>query len=124
MSIAQLHLMSPHVRKFMEGFQQLQLKINLRYANESAPEMMRLWPRVVQNNKKIINREADIAELWNTFTRDEMLIMAKAQDAGVNATLQTWDGMIHVCQLYMLGELPEAREAIDRIGEWVQNLFE
>ena len=108
----------------MEGFQQLQLKINLRYANESAPEMMRLWPRVVQNNKKIINREADIAELWNTFTRDEMLIMAKAQDAGVNATLQTWDGMIHVCQLYMLGELPEAREAIDRIGEWVQNLFE
>ena len=56
------------------------------------------------------------------FEGNKMLV-EKAQDAGVDVTLQTWDGMIHVWQLYMLGELPEAREAIDRIGEWVQYLF-
>lgn len=72
MPIAQLQLMRPAVRRFMEDFQQLQLKISLRYANECAPKMMQLWPRVVQNNQKILNREADIAELWNTFTKDEI----------------------------------------------------
>ncbi len=47
----------------------------------------------------------------------------KAKAAGVDATLQTWDGMFHVWQFFGLGVLPEAQEAIDRVGEWVDKLL-
>jgi len=46
----------------------------------------------------------------------------KAKAAGVDATLQTWDGMIHVWQYFGLGVLPEAQEAIEKVGEWVKKL--
>jgi len=46
----------------------------------------------------------------------------RAKAAGVDATLQTWDGMIHVWQYFGLGVLPEAQEAIDKVGEWVKKL--
>lgn len=48
----------------------------------------------------------------------------KAKAAGVSATLQTWDGMIHGWQLFCLGVSPEAQEAIDKVGEWVKKLYE
>jgi len=48
----------------------------------------------------------------------------KAKAAGVDATLQTWDGMIHVWQFFGLGVFPEAQEAIDKVGEWVKKLYE
>ncbi len=51
------------------------------------------------------------------------LFVEKAKAAGVDATLQTWDGMIHVWQLFGLGVLPEAQEAIDKVGDWVESLF-
>ncbi len=44
----------------------------------------------------------------------------KAKAAGVDATFQTWDGMVHVWQFFGLGVLPEAQEAIDKVGEWVR----
>jgi acetyl esterase/lipase len=47
----------------------------------------------------------------------------KAKDAGVDATLQAWDGLFHEWQAFGLGVLPEAQEAIDKAGEWVLNLF-
>ena len=47
----------------------------------------------------------------------------RAKAAGVNATLQTWDGMIHAWQLFGLGVFPEAQEAIDKVGEWVEKLY-
>jgi acetyl esterase/lipase len=47
----------------------------------------------------------------------------RAKAAGVDATLQTWDGMIHVWQLFGLGVFPEAQEAIDKVGEWVKKLY-
>jgi epsilon-lactone hydrolase len=46
-----------------------------------------------------------------------------AKAAGVDATLQTWDGLFHVWQAFGLGVLPDAQDAIDKVGEWVQNLF-
>ncbi len=46
----------------------------------------------------------------------------KARAAGVDATLQTWDGLFHVWQYIGLGVLPEAQEAIDKVGEWVKKL--
>jgi monoterpene epsilon-lactone hydrolase len=48
----------------------------------------------------------------------------RAKAAGVDATLQTWDGMIHVWQLFGLGLFPEAQEAIEKVGEWVKKLYE
>jgi len=48
----------------------------------------------------------------------------RAKAAGVDATLQTWDGMFHVWQFFGLGVVPEAQEAIDKAGEWVNKLYE
>jgi len=50
-------------------------------------------------------------------------IVEKVKAAGGDATLQTWDGMVHVWQLFLLGVSPEAREAIDKVGEWVRKLL-
>jgi monoterpene epsilon-lactone hydrolase len=47
----------------------------------------------------------------------------KAKAAGVDATLQTWDGMIHVWQYFGLSVLPEAQEAIDKVGEWNNKIY-
>ncbi|MFC1884163.1 alpha/beta hydrolase [Thermodesulfobacteriota bacterium] len=47
----------------------------------------------------------------------------RARAAGVEAVLQEWDDMMHVWQGYGLHDLPEARESIDKIGEFVRNLF-
>jgi len=47
----------------------------------------------------------------------------KARAAGVDATLQTWDGMPHVFQSFGLYTLPEAKEAIMRINEFIKRLF-
>ncbi|MFB0561326.1 MAG: alpha/beta hydrolase [Candidatus Lokiarchaeia archaeon] len=47
----------------------------------------------------------------------------QAKAAGVDATLETWDDMPHVFQSFGLRELPEAKEAIAKIGEFVQKLF-
>jgi monoterpene epsilon-lactone hydrolase len=50
-------------------------------------------------------------------------IVDRAKAAGVNATLQTWDNMVHVFQGFGLHDLPEAKEAIDKITKFVQKLF-
>jgi len=47
----------------------------------------------------------------------------KAKAAGVDATLQDWDDMPHVWQTYFTENLPEARKAINKIGEFVKKLF-
>lgn len=43
----------------------------------------------------------------------------RAKAAGVDVTLEVWDEMIHVFQVFA-GMLPEGQQAIDRIGEWVK----
>ncbi|MEO8458098.1 MAG: alpha/beta hydrolase [Chloroflexota bacterium] len=43
----------------------------------------------------------------------------KAQAAGVDVTIEVFDEMIHVFQIFA-GMLPEAQQAIDKIGEWVK----
>ncbi|MFX0022248.1 MAG: alpha/beta hydrolase [Candidatus Hermodarchaeota archaeon] len=47
----------------------------------------------------------------------------RAKAAGVDATLQEWKDTIHVFQGFGLYDLPEAKEAINMIGEFIQNLF-
>ncbi|WP_439855963.1 alpha/beta hydrolase [Pseudomonas yamanorum] len=49
---------------------------------------------------------------------DSTLFAAKARAAGVTVTLEVWPQMIHVFQQFA-AELPEAREAITRIGAFV-----
>ncbi len=47
------------------------------------------------------------------------LLAEKAKAAGVDVTLEVWDEMIHVWQLFA-AMLPEGQQAIDRIGEFVR----
>lgn len=50
---------------------------------------------------------------------DARMLDERAEAAGVDVTLEVWDGMIHVFQLYA-AELPQARQAIDRIGGFLR----
>jgi acetyl esterase/lipase len=50
---------------------------------------------------------------------DSVRFAERAKAAGVDVTLDVWDDMIHVWQLFAF-MLPEAQQAIDRIGEWTQ----
>ncbi len=43
----------------------------------------------------------------------------KAQDAGTDATLQTWPHVLHVWQIFG-NEMPEAREAFENIGRFIR----
>jgi len=47
----------------------------------------------------------------------------RAKAAGVDLTLQEWKDMIHVFQSFGLYDLPEAEEALEKIREFIQNLF-
>jgi len=51
------------------------------------------------------------------------LLFDKAKDAGVNVTLETWDDVPHGFHTFGLNELPEARDAIDHIKNFIQKLF-
>ncbi len=50
---------------------------------------------------------------------DARRVAEKASAAGVDVTLEPWDDMIHVWQIFA-SLLPEAREAIDRIGDFIR----
>jgi len=50
---------------------------------------------------------------------DATRVAEKASAAGVDVTLEPWDDMIHVWQIFA-SQLPEAREAIDRIGDFIR----
>ena len=54
-----------------------------------------------------------------TLLDDSTRFAEKARAAGVDVTLEVWDGMIHVFQLFA-AELPEARRAIDGIGVFLR----
>jgi acetyl esterase/lipase len=50
---------------------------------------------------------------------DSTRLAERARSAGVDVNLEPWDDMIHVWQT-MAVILPEAQQAIDRIGEFVR----
>jgi acetyl esterase/lipase len=54
-----------------------------------------------------------------TLLDDSVRLAARAKSAGVDVTLEPWDDMIHVWQFFA-ALLPEGRQAIDRIGEFVR----
>jgi len=51
---------------------------------------------------------------------DSTRFVERAKTAGVDVTLQTWDDTLHVFQTL---ELPESKEAITRISEFVRKQF-
>ncbi len=51
---------------------------------------------------------------------DSRSFTEKAKAAGVDVTLEVWEGMQHEWQ-FAVGILPEARRAVDRIGEFIAN---
>ena len=54
---------------------------------------------------------------------DSTRFVDKAKAAGIDVTLETWDDMLHVFHGFGLHKLPEAKEAIAHIGEFVQKRF-
>jgi acetyl esterase/lipase len=54
-----------------------------------------------------------------TVLDDSRDFVARATEAGVDATLQVWDHMIHVFQQFP-AELPEARAAIEDMGRFMR----
>ena len=54
-----------------------------------------------------------------TLLDDSTRLADRARAAGVNVTLEPWDGMFHVWHFFA-SMLPEAQQAIDRIGEFVR----
>lgn len=54
-----------------------------------------------------------------TLYDDAIRLADRATAAGVNVTLEPWQDMIHVWQLFA-PMLPEGQQAIDRIGEYIR----
>lgn len=53
---------------------------------------------------------------------DSVRLAERAKAAGVDVTLDVWEDMIHVFQLFA-AFAPESIEAIDKIGEFIQRFF-
>jgi len=49
---------------------------------------------------------------------DSVRLAKRARQAGVDATLEVWDGMWHEWQAFA-GYVPEAQQAIDRVGAFI-----
>ena len=52
---------------------------------------------------------------------DSVRLAARARAHGVEVTLEVWSGMVHVFQIR---ELPESREAIGRIADFIQSCLD
>lgn len=70
---------------------------------------------------------ADLTELPPTLIQvgteeilldDSTIIADRMRDAGVDVSLDIWDGLFHVWHYYV-GWLPEAEEAIDEVGAFI-----
>jgi acetyl esterase/lipase len=54
-----------------------------------------------------------------TLFDDATRLADRAKAAGIDVTLEAWDEMIHVWQLFA-AMLPEGQQAINRIGEYIR----
>jgi acetyl esterase/lipase len=53
---------------------------------------------------------------------DSRRVAARAKEAGVDVTLEIWDGMFHVWPFFA-AILPEGQKAIDRMGQYIRERF-
>ena len=56
---------------------------------------------------------------YEALLADSMRFTEKAKAAGVDVTLEVWEGMQHEWQ-FAVGIFPEAQRAVDRIGEFIR----
>jgi len=54
-----------------------------------------------------------------TLYDDATRLADRARAAGVTVALETWEDMFHVWHMFA-GALPDAQQAIDRIGQFVK----
>ncbi len=54
---------------------------------------------------------------------DSVRLAKKAKEAGVDVTLQTWDGLMHWWHIFQR-RIPEANEAIDKISDFILQIYE
>jgi len=54
---------------------------------------------------------------------DSTRLAERAKTAGVDVTLEIWENLWHVFQS-LAAVLPEAKQAINNVGKWVQNRFD
>ena len=52
---------------------------------------------------------------------DAIRFYEKAKEAGVNVTLQEWENTLHVFQAFT--ELPESKDAFQKIGTFIRRLL-
>ena len=50
---------------------------------------------------------------------DSVELDARAKAAGVDSTLEVWDGMVHVWHAFH-PMLPEGKEGIERVGDFLR----
>jgi epsilon-lactone hydrolase len=53
---------------------------------------------------------------------DSRRVAARAEEAGVDVTLEIWEGMFHVWPFFA-AILPEGQKAIDRMGQYIRDRF-
>jgi monoterpene epsilon-lactone hydrolase len=51
---------------------------------------------------------------------DSIMLAERAKAAGVDVTLKIWPGMWHVFQIHYVMGMPEARQSIREIGQWIR----
>jgi len=98
------------------------------------PKVILAWIFVIENrirpsDPNVSPLHGDLSNLPPTLVQvseSEMLLddarryVNKARAAGSPARLQTWDGLLHVWQIFH-PEVPEARDAFDRIEEFLES---
>ena len=57
-----------------------------------------------------------------TLRDDSVRLADRAKTAGVDVTLEVWDDMPHVFQKFY-GEIPESKQAIEKIGQYIQTFL-
>ena len=57
-----------------------------------------------------------------TIRDDSVRLAERANDAGVDVTLEVWDEMPHVFHNF-INEIPESKQAIDKIGQYIQMIL-
>jgi len=57
-----------------------------------------------------------------TLRDDSVRLANRAKEAGVDVTLDVWNDMPHVFQKYY-GEIPESKQSIEKIGQFIQALL-
>lgn len=57
-----------------------------------------------------------------TLRDDSVRLAERAREAGVDVTLEVWDEMPHVFHNY-INEIPESKQAIDKIGQYIQMIL-